>query len=107
MDIRSTPQLFSSNLEYELSDRQSISLQSYYSTNKKQDFQSTQRTSIFSFALDSIQLTNGNEIRSTDNLAVDLTYELGFEQSEAKLKLNLHKTLFDENAETHGSFYGR
>lgn len=96
LDIRSTPQLFSSNLEYELSDRQMISLQSYYSTNKNQDFQSTQRTSIFSSALDSIQLTNGNEIRSTDNLAVDLTYELGFEQSEAKLKLNVHKTLFDE-----------
>ena len=73
-----------------------ISLQSYYSSNKNQDFQSTQRTSIFSSALDSIQFTNGNEIRSTDNLAVDLTYELGFEQSEAKLKLNVHKTLFDE-----------
>ncbi len=96
LDIKSTPQLFSTNLEYELSDRQTISLQSFYSTNKNQDFQSTQRTSIFSSALDSIQFTNGNEIRSTDNLAVDLTYELGFEQSEAKLKLNVHKTLFDE-----------
>ena len=97
LDIRSTPQLFSSNLEYQLSDRQSISLQSYYSTNKKQDFQSAQRTSIFSSALDSIQATDGNENRTTDNIAVDLTYELGFKHSEAKLKLNLHKTLFDES----------